>query len=89
MSRNKLDLVWATPQEMRIDALRVMLDIMEHNITTIARAFQLAKSGDVASVSDIKKQLKAEGYRIDQIEGPTLSKQLRLLINTAKATIIG
>lgn len=84
MSRNKFGLACATPQELRIAAPRVMLGVMDHSITTIARAFQLAKSGAVASVSDIKKQLKAEGYRIDQIEGPTLSKQLRSLINTAK-----
>lgn len=61
-----------------------MLGVMDHSLTTIARAFQLAKSGAVASVGDIKRQLKAEGYRIDQIEGPALSKQLRLLMKSAK-----
>lgn len=59
---------------------------MDHNLTTLARAFQLAKSGTCESVSAIKKQLKAEGYRIDQVEGPALSKQLRLLIRAARAT---
>jgi hypothetical protein len=60
------------------------MGVMDQNITTLARAFQLAKSGNCDSVSAIKKQLKAEGYRIDQVEGPTLSKQLRSLIRAAR-----
>jgi hypothetical protein len=42
---------------------------MDHGITTIERAFQLAKSGSYASVADIKKRLSVEGYSIAQITG--------------------
>jgi hypothetical protein len=51
--------------------------------TALERAFQLAKSGSYASLDDIKKQLKAEGYSTEQITGRVLSKQLRVLIQTA------
>jgi hypothetical protein len=51
--------------------------------TALERAFQLAKSGRYASLDDIKKRLKAEGYSTAQITGGALSKQLRVLIQTA------
>ncbi len=54
--------------------------------TEIERAFQLARSGGPASVEDIKTQLKREGYRTSQIDGPALLKQLRNLIQAAHAT---
>ena len=57
---------------------------MDHGITTIERAFQLAKSGDYASIVDIKKRLSLEGYSIAQITGGVLSGQLRTLIKTAR-----
>jgi hypothetical protein len=57
---------------------------MDHGITAIERAFQLATSGDCASVADIKKQLKTEGFSIAQITGGVLSKQLRALIQVAQ-----
>jgi hypothetical protein len=51
--------------------------------TALERAFQLARSGSYASLDDIKKRLKAEGYSTEQITGGALSKQLRVLIQTA------
>ena len=48
---------------------------MDRNITTLERAFQLAKFGSYTSVTDIKKQLKTEGYSVDQITGGALLKQ--------------
>jgi hypothetical protein len=57
---------------------------MDHSITTLERAFQLAKSGDYASVPDIKKRLIQEGYSIAQITGRALSKQLLALIRAAR-----
>jgi len=51
--------------------------------TALERAFQLAKSGSCASLDDIKKRMKAEGHSTDQITGGALSKQLRVLIQTA------
>jgi hypothetical protein len=57
---------------------------MDYGITTIERAFQLARSGSCVSVADIKKRLKAEGFSIAQITGGVLSGQLRALIQGAR-----
>jgi hypothetical protein len=57
---------------------------MDHTITAIERAFQLAKSGSYASVQEIKKRLSAEGYPLSHITGRTLSKQLVELIKAAR-----
>lgn len=56
---------------------------MDTNKTTIERAFDLAQSGTCLNVHDIVSQLKSEGYAIGQIEGPSLNKQLRELIEKA------
>ncbi|WP_129793404.1 hypothetical protein [Sphingosinicella sp. CPCC 101087] len=54
--------------------------------TTLERAFDLARSGTCRSVSDIRRQLKAERY--DQVEahlsGPAISRQLRELCAQAQ-----
>ena len=57
---------------------------MDEKPTTLERAFQLAKSGTCVSVPDLRKQLKAEGYSINQVTGPTLNKQLVALIQSAR-----
>jgi len=57
---------------------------MNHTVTAIERAFELAKSGSYASVTAIKKQLKAEGHSLDQIIGRVLSRQLDALIKAAR-----
>ena len=57
---------------------------MDHSITTIERAFQLAKSGSCASVADIRKRLKLEGFSVAQISGGVLTGQLRALIQAAR-----
>ena len=49
-------------------------------MTAIERAFQLARSGQAASVTEIIVSLKREGYSIDQIQGPSLRRQLAELI---------
>ena len=59
---------------------------MDQNVTSIERAFQLAKSGDCASISDIKKILQRDGYATGQITGPLLLKQLREAIRSAQPT---
>jgi hypothetical protein len=61
-----------------------MLRTMDHTVTALERAFQLAKSGDCHSVSEIKKRLGAEGYSVAQITGRVLSKQLDTLIKAAR-----
>jgi hypothetical protein len=52
--------------------------------TALERAFELAKSGEVSSIPDIKLALRSEGYSIAQLEGPMLIRQLRALISTAQ-----
>jgi hypothetical protein len=62
-----------------------MFRVMDHTITPLERAFQLAMSGDCKSVSEIKKRLNAEGYSTAQVSGRELSKQLIALIKAARA----
>ena len=57
---------------------------MNHNITALERAFQLAESGECYSVPDLKKRLQAEGYSTSQIVGRELARQLRGLITVAR-----
>jgi hypothetical protein len=57
---------------------------MSPDISAIERAFQIAKSGRVQSVTEIRAVLSKEGFPRQQLEGSlTLSKQLRALIKTA------
>ena len=55
------------------------LGCMTDRITTLERAFELARSGDCASISEVREKLAAEGYSLQQLTGPTLLKQLRTL----------
>jgi hypothetical protein len=57
---------------------------MDHSVTALERAFQVAKSGKCSSIADLKKQLRAEGYPIAQITGRTLVRQLEALIKMAR-----
>ena len=50
---------------------------MNLRATTLERAFELARSGKYAGVSELRQQLKTEGYSPDQLTGPTLLRQLR------------
>jgi hypothetical protein len=52
---------------------------MTFRSTALERAFTLARSGDYVGVAEIKGQLKAEGYSVQQLEGPLLMRQLREL----------
>jgi hypothetical protein len=60
---------------------------MEIKVTALERAFQLARSGRMATVEDIRKRLKQEGYdeRVVLDGGRSLTAQLRGLIKTARA----
>lgn len=51
--------------------------------TVIERAFELARSGDIASVEKLIPQLRSEGHFTDGRFGPAPRKQLRALINDA------
>jgi hypothetical protein len=58
---------------------------MQEKLATLERAFDLARSGRYATVTSIRKQLKLEGYEEKrQLQGRTLSGQLRLLILAQK-----
>jgi hypothetical protein len=54
--------------------------------TTLERAFTLAKSGEYASVDEIRQQLKRE--RFDQVEahlaGHSINRELRALCTEAQ-----
>jgi hypothetical protein len=62
-----------------------MVSGMDQRMTALERAFQLAKSGRVATLSDIITSLKRDGYSADQIDGPLLKRQLTDLIKAARA----
>jgi hypothetical protein len=53
--------------------------------TALERAFQLADSGAYKTVEQIKRALAAEGYAQSQIIGPSLRRQLRDRIRSARA----
>lgn len=59
---------------------------MNYRLTALERAFELARSGQYASVAEIKKQLLAEGFSISQVTGGVLSRQLKDLIRAAQET---
>ena len=61
---------------------------MNSRPTTVERAYQLARTGECRSVSEIKKRLRDEGF-FDvngQLYGPWLAKDLRRLCGDAKAS---
>lgn len=53
-------------------------------LTAVERAFELAKSGQLTSLEDLKKKLSDEGYDACQIEGSALASQLKKLIKIAQ-----
>ncbi len=53
-------------------------------MTALERAFQLAKSGQVSTLTEIVGSLGRDGYAVSQIEGPALKRQLRDLIRAAR-----
>jgi hypothetical protein len=65
-------------------SVRAMTSVMDRNTTALERAFQLAKSGNVATIDALKRQLRAEGYSAATITGTTLAKQLRALIQASQ-----
>ena len=54
------------------------------NTTVADGVLKLAKSGNVASLQDLKAQLSREGYTTATITGATLSAQLNTMINAAR-----
>ena len=60
---------------------------MDSKVTALERAFQLARSGRMATIDDIRKRLKQEGYdeRVVADGGRSLTTQLRGLLRAAWA----
>lgn len=62
------------------------MGVMNIPPSTLERAFELARSGECATVDEIRQRLKAE--RFDQVEahlaGHSINKQLRALCETAQ-----
>jgi hypothetical protein len=58
---------------------------VDGKFSALERAFQLARSGRIGTVDDIKKQLKQEGYDVRSrgYAGLSLRSQLRELIKAA------
>jgi hypothetical protein len=56
---------------------------VDHKLSALERAFQLARAGYVSNVDEIRKQLRREGYDWRALEGPSLQSQLRELIKAA------
>lgn len=57
---------------------------MDYRVTSLERAFEMARSGKFATVADIKKQLNIEGFSASQVTGRVLSRQLKELIRAAQ-----
>jgi hypothetical protein len=57
---------------------------MDPNLSALERAFQLARSGQVSNVEDVRKRLKQEGYDANAVYvGQSLRTQLKNLIKAA------
>jgi hypothetical protein len=57
---------------------------MRRDITTLERAFELAKSGQCATVNQIRLKLKVENFDQHLIQGPSLLAQLRAIMGAAQ-----
>ncbi|MBZ9762312.1 hypothetical protein LB553_15715 [Mesorhizobium sp. CA8] len=56
---------------------------MNPNKTTLERAFELARSGDIVDLYGLRERLRREGYDGRQLEGNSLRKQLASMIKEA------
>lgn len=64
--------------------LSQVLLIMHKGVSTVERAFELARWGRYTSVRDAQRALDSEGYYGRHLQGPLLSRQLANLIAEAK-----
>jgi len=60
---------------------------MKIGVHPVERAFQLARSGSVGTVEELKKVIDREGYNSRGIEGNVIRGQLRDLIKAARGLI--
>ena len=60
---------------------------MEHRPTLIERAFALAKSGTLTTLTDLQSKLREEGYSDEgHLAGVSIRSQLRRLLGKAATT---
>jgi hypothetical protein len=52
--------------------------------TILERAFELARTGNNSTVSELREALQAEGFDPKRLQGPSLQKQLRQVCADAK-----
>jgi hypothetical protein len=57
---------------------------MNRPLTSLERAFELARSGTCLGISDLRRKLRAEGFSDLQLEGRTLTRQLVDLCTSAR-----
>ena len=57
-------------------------------MTTMERAFHLARSGRFTTLTEVPTTLDREGYSASQIQGPLLKRQLTGLIKAARRELL-
>jgi len=64
------------------------LAAMSDSITTVERAFEIARSGASLSIEDLKRRLKREGYdSVDaHLTGASIKRELTKLIKGSRAS---
>jgi hypothetical protein len=60
---------------------------MRPGVRPVERAFQLARSGSVRDVAELKRAMAREGYIPREIEGKAITGQLRELIKAARGAV--
>jgi hypothetical protein len=60
------------------------VSVVDQYVTALERAFQLAKSGNFATMDALKHQLRTEGYSDATVTGKALTRQLRALIHASQ-----
>jgi hypothetical protein len=60
-----------------------MTDSLRPTATALERAFDIARSGRVSSMAELRQTLKAENYALTQLSGPSLARQLTALMRDA------
>ena len=68
----------------RLIGLAYLSISMDPNTSAVERAFQLAKAGQCASINDIMRKLKSEGYPVERLVGSSLIKQLKAMISASR-----
>jgi hypothetical protein len=61
-----------------------MLASMQSGVPITERAFQLARSGTVSTVADVKRTLHREGYDANALQGRNLFRQLHAVIRAER-----